>query len=86
MTPEITYVHFRLQIELPSLLEKGKTYWSPIGSHEHSLERALTWLRADFDIWKTKPNVKYRVVKETFYDSTIEVVEENNRQTMVNLI
>lgn len=82
--PDISYKRYRLWIQLPHLYElppkkKGDLYWSPVGTDSNTAEGALSWLNADFNIYKNYPNVKYKVEETIHWAPTKSTVKEGTR-------
>lgn len=71
---------YELFIELDSQLKKGTKYWSPVGLKSNSIESAKRWLKADFNIWKEQPNIRYKIIETTYYKEERLTVEEGSRQ------
>jgi hypothetical protein len=78
--PVISSERYHLEIEQISLFNKTKTYWKPIGCDSSTLEEVKLWLNANFNIYINNPHVKYRIMKETFWKSSLNIVEEGNRK------
>lgn len=79
--PTISVVSYQLFIQqrFNSPVDGRENFYSPCGLKESSIDAVLSWLKADFNVFKVFPNVKYKVVKTTCFKPMEEDVFSGER-------
>jgi len=79
MNPEVDSKRYQLYVEKESSLDKGRFFFTPVGLPELTIEKARSWLSADFNIYKQFPNIKYKIVETVYFKQITGDVETGNR-------